>query len=50
MWSKIMGSADGCYLYNSYPLWYFDEDGIEDYGGFEGFAGWKKPNAKQYAA
>lgn len=32
-----MGSADGCYLYNSYPLWYFDEDGIEDYGGFEGF-------------
>lgn len=45
-WIPIMGDWAGG---SKFPLWYAHYDGVKSFGDFSPFAGWSKPNMKQYA-
>jgi len=44
-WIPIMGGYTGG---SAYPLWYANYDGQPNFGDFQPFSGWTKPNIKQY--
>jgi len=44
-WSPIMG---GSTAFSKYPLWYAHYDYKDNFSDFSPFAGWSKPNIKQY--
>jgi len=45
-WGQVVGGWEGV---SSFPLWYADYDGEQNYNDFSPFGGWTQPNIKQYA-
>jgi len=48
-WNLVMG-GNACQRGASYPLWYANWDGQQNFNDFVPFGGWTKPAVKQYVA